>query len=229
MHRSIRSLSALASGLMLTAVLANAQLLLSGHTTGSFQDLTEENTTVTNSADGSSASFRTGVATEGSTQSRIAFENVEFNNVGSGQPIQVGLFDITNGVTVLGSGAETAQFDLGLHLTSPEMQTLALTTLTFHIDHTPNTPGAIPDTFGVTFEQPAPVQIQNTLVQFRVNVDPSEFQIAENGTTQKGDITVTFTPVPEPSTYAAWGAALLVGFVGYRRFRASRASPVAAA
>ncbi|HYD85173.1 MAG TPA: PEP-CTERM sorting domain-containing protein, partial [Opitutus sp.] len=28
--------------------------------------------------------------------------------------------------------------------------------------------------------------------------------------------------VPEPSTYAAWGAALLVGFVAYRRFRAGK-------
>ncbi|ACB77622.1 choice-of-anchor K domain-containing protein [Opitutus terrae] len=226
MLNRIRATSALALGLVLTAAAANAQLLLSGHTTGSFQDLSEANTTVTNAGDGSSATFQTGIATTGSTQSRIEFQNATFSDVGSGEPIQVGLFNITNGVTELGSGAPTAQFNLGLELNSPEMQQLVLSTITFHIDHTPNRPGAVPDTFAVTFNQPAPVKIQNTLVQFHVNVDPSEFPIAENGTIQKGDITVTFTPVPEPSTYAACGAALLVGLIGYRRFRATR-SPVA--
>ena len=84
----------------------------------------------------------------------------------------------------------------------------------------PNT--GIPDTFAVSFAQPAPLLIQDFLVQFHVNVDPLEFQIAENATIQKGDITVTFTPVPEPSTYAAWGVALLVGFVAFRRVRAGQ-------
>lgn len=227
MLNRIRATSALAFGLVLTAAAANAQLLLSGYTTGSFQDLSEANTTVTNSGDGSSATFQTGIATSGSMQSRIEFKNATFSDVGSGEPIQVGLFNITNGVTELGSGAPTAQFNLGLELNSPEMQQLVLSTITFHIDHTPNRPGAVPDTFAVSFNQPAPVKIQNTLVQFHVNVDPSDFQIVENGTLQKGDITVTFTPVPEPSTYAACGAALLVGLIGYRRLRTGR-GPIAA-
>lgn len=232
MHFGIRSASALALGLALTCTVANAQLLLSGHTTGSFDDLAEANTTVTNAPDGSSASYFTGIPVMGSTQSSIVFTNVAFANIGSGDPIQVGLFDITNGMTLIGSGGHTAQFNLGLELIAPEWQTIALTTINFHIDHTPNLPnGGIPDTFSVSFDQPAPLMIQDYLVQFHINVDPLDFQIAENTTLQKGDITVSFTPVPEPSTYAAWGAALLVGFVAYRRVRGGQASsslPVAA-
>jgi hypothetical protein len=223
MHLGIRSLSALALGLALTCTVANAQLLLSGHTTGSFDDLAEANTTVTNSADGSWATFRTGVPASGSTQSSIEFTNVAFNNVGSGEPIQVGLFEITNGMTNIGSGAPTARFNVGLQLTSPEWMEVAIATINFHIDHTPNLPNTgIPDTFAVSFEQPAALLIQDFLVQFHVNVDPLEFQIAENATITKGDITVSFTPVPEPSTYAAWGAALLVGFVAFRRIRGNQ-------
>jgi hypothetical protein len=231
MHFGIRSLSALALGLALTCTVANAQLLLSGTTTGSFDDLAEANTTVSNAPDGSWATFYTGIPAPGSTQSSIEFTSGSFTDIGSGDPIQVGLFEITNGRTWAGSGAHTARFNLGLALIAPEMQTVAISTIVFHIDHTLNTVGAIPDTFAVSFDQPAPILIQDYLVQFHINVDPLDFQVGEDATVQKGDITVTFTPVPEPSTYAAWGAALLVGFVAYRRVRGGQAEsslPVAA-
>lgn len=228
MHLSIRSLTALAMGLALTCSISHAQLLLSGHTIGSFDDLAEANTTVSNAPDGSWATFHTGIPVMGSTQSKIEFSNVTFSNVGSGEPIQVGLFNITNGMTAIGSGAPTAKFNIGLQLTGPVSQTVAISSVLFHIDHTPNLPGAIPDTFSVSFSQPSPVKIQNTLVQFHINVDPLDFQVAENATVQKGDITVSFTPVPEPATYAAWGAALLVGFVALRRIRGEREASVAA-
>ena len=223
MNLSLRSLSALALGCTLVGTAANAQLLLSGKTLGSFDDLAGANTTVTNAPDGSMAAFQTGVPTPGSTQTKIVFTNVSFANVGSGDPIQVGLFDITNGVTVAGSGAPTARFNISLQLTSPTMQELAVSTVLFHIDHTPNVSGAIPDTFSVSFNQPAPIVIENTLVQFRVNVDPLEFQLSEDDTVRKGDITVTFTPVPEPATYAAGATLLLLGLAAYRRRRNSKA------
>jgi hypothetical protein len=228
MHLRIRSLFALALGLALTCSVSQAQLLLSGHTIGSFDDLAEANTTVSNAPDGSWATFHTGIPVMGSTQSKIEFTNVTFNNVGSGEPIQVGLFNITNGMTAIGSGAPTAKFNIGLQLTSPVSEMVAISSILFHIDHTPNLPGAIPDTFSVSFSQPDPIKIQNTLVQFHINVDPLDFQVAENATVQKGDITVSFTPVPEPATYAAWGAALLVGFVALRRIRGEREASVAA-
>nr|WP_044891828.1 choice-of-anchor K domain-containing protein [Opitutus terrae] len=220
---------AAALGLALTCSLAHAQLLLSGYTTGSFVDLSEPNTTVSNAGDGSWATFHTGIAATGSTQSKIEFSNTTFTDVASGDPIQVGLFEITNGMTLIGSGAPTAQFNLGLELTSPVMQSVALTQITFHVDHTPNLPGAIPDTFSASFTQPTAMKIGDYLVQFHVNFDPAEFQVAENTMVQRGDITVSFTPVPEPATYAAWGAALLVGLVGYRRLRARSAASLPAA
>jgi hypothetical protein len=229
MYQRIRLISALACGLALAGGAAHAQLQLSGHTTGWFDDLAEANTSVTNSADHSHAVFQTGIASAGSTQSKIEFANASFSNVGSGEPIQVGLFDITNGKTLIGSGAPTARFHVGLHLTDPALQDMAVSTVTFHIDHTPNTPGAVPDTFSVSFDQPPPVKIQNTLVQFHLNVEPAEFQIREDATVQKGDITVTFTPVPEPSTYAACGAALLLGLIALRRFRGAKAGRLQAA
>jgi hypothetical protein len=232
MHQGIRSLSALALGLALTCTVANAQLLLSGWTTGSFDDLAEPNTTVVNAADGSAASFHTGIPYH-STQSKIEFVNSSFTDVGSGNPLQVGLFTITNGMTLLGSAAETASFNLGLQLTSPVWQTVAITPILFHIDNTPNGAIGVPDSFSVSFSQPAPIHIQNFLVQFHVNVTPLDFLVPENATVKKGDITVTFTPitpVPEPATYALWGSALLVGFVAYRRVRGGqdlRSLPVA--
>jgi hypothetical protein len=221
MTSTLRSLSALT----LTALLASAahgQLMLTGYTTGSFDDLGSPNTTVVNGAGGTSASFRTGIPATGSTQSSIEFANVNFSNVQSGEPIQVGLFNITNGMTVIGSGQQTAVFNLGLELTGPENLSLAIGQINFHIDHTPNLPALIPDTFAVTFNQPPPIQIQDTLVQFHISVDPQEFPLSENATVRKGDITATFTPVPEPSTYALGGSLLLIGIVGYRRFRGGR-------
>lgn len=222
MHTRIRLLTAAALGLALSCSLANAQLLLSGRTTGTFIDLAEANTTVTNAPDGSSASFYTGIPYGGSTQSSIVFENDTFTDVSYGDPIQVGLFVITNGRTLVGSGAPTAQFQLGLELTSPAFQEIAISTITFHIDHTPNEGGVNPDLFAVSFDQPAPVKIGDYLVQFHVHFDPTEFNIPENTFLQKGDVYVTFTPVPEPSTYAALGAAMLVGFVAFRRIRGGK-------
>lgn len=225
MHMRISSLLAAALGLALTCSVANAQLSLSGHTTGSFTDLAEANTTVSNGPGGSWATFKTGIPYGASTQSMIEFTNETFTNVVSGEPIQVGLFTITNGITLVGSGAPTALFNLGLQLTAPEWQAAAISTITFHIDHTPNMEGGIPDTFSVSFGQPAPLLIADYLVQFHVNFEPTEFQIAEGSAVTRGDVTVTFTPVPEPSTYAAFGAALMVGFVAFRRIRGNKTLP----
>ena len=220
MHSISRYFStAIVAALLSLPVVAPAQLMLSGHTTGSFDDLGSPNTTVVNSADGSAASYSTGIPVSGSVQSSIKFTNVNFANVVSGEPIQVGLFTIVNGMTEIGSGQQTAVFNLGLELSSPENLSLSIGAINFHIDHTPNLPALIPDTFSVSFDQPLPVLIQNTLVQFHINVDPLDFPLPENGTVRKGDITATFTPVPEPSTYAIGAAVLLLGVTAFRRLR----------
>ncbi len=225
MHsRLARVLSVAAAGLALTCSVAQAQLQLSGRTTGWFTDFGQPNTTVVNAADGSSAWFATGIPYLDSTQSSILFEGQSFTNVGSGDPIHVGLFTITNGITLLGSAAAEAEFQLGLELTSPVSDSLFLSTLTFAIDNTPNggvvgEGGGVPDSFGVTFVQPAPIKIGDSWVQFSIVYDPLETAVPEGESIVRGDIYVTFTPIPEPSTYALGGALLLVGVVAYRRFR----------
>lgn len=220
----------------MTCSVAHAQLTLSGSTTGWFTDFGQPNTTVTNAPDGSSALFATGIPYGSSTQSMIKFDAQSFTDVSSGEPIHVGLFTITNGVTLLGSAASQAEFNLGLKLTSPTSENLALTAFTFNIDNTPNqgtggAGGVVPDQFGVSFSQPAPMWIDNTLVKFTVVYDPMTTTVPEGSSVVRGDVYVTFTPVPEPSTYAIGGALLLVGLVAYRRFRRtpSDALPLAAA
>ena len=87
----------------------------------------------------------------------------------------MGLSNITNGMTAIGSGAPTARFNVGLQLTSPVWQTVAISTVLFHIDH-PESSGCDSDTFSVSFSQPDPIKVKNTLVQFDINVEPLDFQ-----------------------------------------------------
>lgn len=227
MHSRLHSLlTAAALGLALLVPAANAQLLLSGSTTGSFVDPSLPNTTVTNTP--TTALFSTGIPDTGSFQTSILFQNSTFVNAASGDPIQVGAFTITNGVTLLGSAAATATFNLGLQLTSPVATSFGLTQFVFAIDNTPNGPGGVPDSFGVSFVQPAPIWIDGTLVTFHVVYEPSETVVPEGSSIVRGDIYATFSPVPEPSTYALWGSALLIGVVAWRRFRPSAAPDVVA-
>jgi len=232
MHTRIRILIATAFGLALACSAAKAQLMLSGSTTGSFSDLGEANTIVTNAADGSSALFVTGIpylpANPTDTPTSIRFDSSTFTDVSSGENIQVGLFTIHNGADMLGSDAASAVFHLGLQLTSPVSAPVSLGTISFSIDNTPNGPGAVPDTFAATFSQPPPVWINGTKVSFKINFTPTDIIVPENTTVVKGNVSVffsQFTPVPEPSTYAIFGAALLLGLVALRRFRADKLLP----
>ena len=214
------SLSASALGLALTFSGAQAQQFLSGWTTGHFETKSRPHTTVNNGSN--SATFKTGKPFGGSTPSKIGFTAATFNSVDSGQPIHLGLFEFTNGIIWGGTGASTVKFHLGLAITAPEMQVIEIGTITFHLDHTRNFPGDVDDGFSATFVPHAPVRIQNSLVQFSLDVTPLAFQLPENGTLFKTDITMSFAPVPEPSTYAAWIAASSLVFAVYLRVRAQR-------
>src|SRR5690606_36690756 len=127
-----RTLPSLTIAFLLTGAEASAKHMLTRDTTGSFDDLGQPNTTVVNAADGSSATFHTGIPVMGSTQSSVSFTNVDFMNVESGEPIQVGLFHILNGMTEIGSGQQTAVLNLGLDLTGPESLSLAIGSINFH-------------------------------------------------------------------------------------------------
>jgi hypothetical protein len=208
-----------AIGLAFLGSTARADLVLSGETTGSFVDMGQPNTTVVNNPGADTALWESGIPEPPSTlQTSILFQGQDFTDVTSGEAIDVGLFTIHNGIDELHSTADTAVFNLGLALTSPSSSDVALTTFTFDINNTPNNPSLKPDQYGVTFTEPGPEVIDGNLVQFNVVFSPPIISVGEGMTTTRGDVFVTFTPVPEPSTYALWGALLVGGIIVYRRF-----------
>lgn len=212
---------------VLTGPLAHAQLLLSGKLTGEFTDSPGPNDTIYNAPDGSSAWFKSGIPEKATDlQTAIEFSQKDFTDIGPGL-VADDIFKVTNGRTLLHSTATDAHFDLTLELTSPSSHS-SLLSIPFTIENTPNGDGNVDDVYGITAGPIAPFMIDNYKVQFTF-VAPDSFTIHENNSAYVGQLYVNFTPVPEPSTYAAAGAALLMGLVGFRTFRRRQAAstPVA--
>jgi hypothetical protein len=209
-----------ALGLALLGTTAKADLVLSGETTGSFESApitpSTATVTITNDSTTDTALWQSGVGDPGAPTS-ILFQGEDFVDVTSGMPIDVGLFTIHNGIDELGTTADDAFFDLGLNLTTPVTESVFLTTFDFGINNTPNNPSLKPDTYSVNFTEPPPMYVDDYLVKFNVVFSPPVIAVGEGDTTTRGDVFVTFTPVPEPSTYALWGALLLGGIIAYRR------------
>lgn len=218
------------------ALAAGAQALtLSGSTAGFFEGVSSGNTTITNTVDGSFASFRTGKPVPNSFKSGVVFNGSDFTGISSGDTFALGVIKYYNGVTKIGTSSADALFDFYISLDNPAMSPILLTTVTFGIDATINdSHNKNPDSFTASFTQPAPVWIDGTWVKFTINDLPASTKVKENSIVQLADVTVTFlTPVPEPATYGLMGALGLIGLAGYRRFRAQRGSsamaPMAAA
>jgi hypothetical protein len=210
-----------AMGLAILAPMAKADLSISGKTTGSFETVTivppTATVTIVNNSALDSALWETGVPAVGGPTS-ILFQGQDFTDVTSGEAIDVGLFTIHNGIDFVGTDADDAFFDLGLDLTSPVSDTLLLTTFDFGIVNTPNMGTLVPDHYTVAFSPPPPMIIDGNLVKFAVVFAPPVLTVGEGDTITRGDVTVAFTPVPEPATYALWGALLIGGVIAYRRF-----------
>lgn len=234
MHLSLKSLLA-TSVLGLAAVVpAQGQLLLSGSSHGTFVAPDHANTVVTN---GSPVSlFESGIPYRASdTQTSIRFTGESFSGVGDGDRLDLGQIDITNGMTLLGSTATSAAMDLYLNLPANGIAGFKLTTLMFAIDNTANNGTAVPDLFLIGHTGANPLWVNGRLVQFDLQLTNPAFltapgaAIAEGSTGMEGLFAhVHFSPVPEPSTYAAWAAAVLLGLIGYRRFRGAGTLPAAA-
>lgn len=232
MHSITRLLSLKTARVALAAALlssvAHAQLLLSGRVTGNFTDTPGPHDTIYNAPDGSSAWFKSGIP-EHSTdkQTSIEFSQKLFTDIGPGL-VADNLFKITNGRTLLHSTATAAHFDLKLELTAPEMQNHLLTSIPFTIENTPNGPDphSVDDLYTISSGPIAPFKVGDYLVQFKFTA-PDSFTIHENQSLDVGRLDVTFTPVPEPSTYAAAGAALMIGLIGFRTLRRRRAEAAA--
>lgn len=216
------ALGALVAFTLLSA--AHAQLFLSGHLTGEFTNDLGPNDTLFNAPDGSSAWFRSGnTYGEGSVQTEIAFTQKNFTDVGSGSLVADDIFEVTNGRNLLNSTATAASFDLHITLTSPEAHSGLLTSIPFVIENTPNNGALIDDMFEISSSPIEAFDYAGYRLQFQF-VAPNAFSLAENQSTNVGALYVTFTPVPEPATYAAGGAALLIGLIGYRALRRRKTS-----
>jgi len=233
MKNRLRILVGSAIGL---ALAAGAQALtLTGSTAGFFEGVSSGNTTITNTMDGSFASFRTGKPVSGSFKSGVEFTGSSFAGISSGDTFALGSLKYFNGITKIGTSSAEALFDFYINLSDPTNSTFPLTTIKFGIDATiNNADNKNPDLFTASFTQPAPVLIDGTWVKFTINNLPASKNVKENTTETLADVTVTFlNPVPEPATYGLMGALGLMGLAGYRRFRASRGgstmAPMAAA
>jgi hypothetical protein len=213
-------------GLTLLGSGATAALVLTGNTAGAFEGVSSGNTVITNSPDGLTASYRTGVPVSGSFQSGILFTGQNFANVSDGDVFSLGMLTYYNGITKIGTSSANAMLDFMIHLDNPVVDTFLLTTITFGIDATVNSPGnLVPDQFTASFSQPDPILVDGTWVSFIIGDLPEFSLVGENLVVQLADVTVQFrsmSPVPEPSTYGLFGAVATLGLVGYRRYRAKR-------
>lgn len=220
-------------GFAALAAPAQAQLTLSGKAYGTFADELLPNTTVTNST--TTSVFSSGIPYQPSdTPTSITYNGNTFTDVGDGGAIALGILNFKNGVTLLDSTATTASLDLFLDL-SPVggPAALKLTTMSFNLLNTPNNPiGDVPDLYSLSYTEPAVVWLENAKITFSLVftdgafLTPAGKPISENGEITTGDIFahIEITPIPEPSTYAFAGVAVL-GIVALLR---RRRNPLAA-
>lgn len=228
--KSTLAVGALALALALPA---HAQLTISGSSHGDFFDPGQLHTTVTNGP--VISLFESGVpyrpnAPHFDTKTSIKFTGQTFTDLGDGDIAHLGQVNIKNGVTLLGTTAGWAAMDLFLNIPASGVWDFKLTTLLFTIDNTANTNGsAVPDLFFIGYTEPAALKLPEALVTFDLWFSKPAFSTGAGASINEGksatdDIyaTLNFTPVPEASTYALWGAALLVGLVAIRRVRTEK-------
>jgi hypothetical protein len=216
MHPLLRShLLPLVVATTLAGPAAHAQLLLSGNVTGMFTDSSSANTTVYNAPDNSYNSFESGIPYYGGDPATtIEFWKQSFTDIGPGL-VADDLFKVTNGLNERNSTAGAAHFNLTLNLTDPEASNHLLA-IPFTITNTKDEPYApVDDAYTLSAGSIAPFVVDGYRVQFTFNA-PHSFTVSERDSAYVGSLWVTFTPVPEASTFALAGAALLAGLIVYR-------------
>jgi hypothetical protein len=205
---------------------AHAQLSLTGSTHGVFTPPVVPFTTVVNGP--VISTFASGIpSTPHEFKTSVKFTGSNFAGVQSGDSFSLGTVKITNGVTKLGSTATMATMDLLLNIPAKGVTNFNLTTLSFALDNTSNNGFQnVPDLFFIGNSTPNTLKVANTLVLFNVGYTDWSYNtlpghpIPERKSGTVGLVAdVRFVPVPEPSTYALFGALGLVSVVAYRRFR----------
>lgn len=158
--------------------------------------------------------------------SQITFTGDTFAGVGDGDTFDLGLVKVKNGITLFDTAAADATMDLFLTLPDYGVSDFKLTTLLFEITHSTNFPGLVADLYYIGYTAPALLNIGGNIVSFDLGFTDPDFNLPPGEAIHelhKENVglyaTVAFTPVPEPSTYAAFAALGLMGLVAAKRYR----------
>jgi hypothetical protein len=239
MNTFIKSVLAMATlGAAIALPSANAQLLLAGNAYGVFANPGLAHTTVTNGPVVSL--FESGVPYRPKkpyfdTKTSIKYTGTSFAGIDDGDVLNLGLLNMVNGITKIHTTASSASMDLYLNMPGNGVPNFKLTTLLFTIDNTNNNGTKnIPDLFYVGHTLVNPFMVHHRTVTLDLAFTNPAFSTGAGATIPESKSApdgiyaiVHFSPVPEASTYALWGSALLVGVALTRRMRLSRAGNVA--
>ena len=226
MNTKIKSVIAAASVLALSAISANAQLLLN-HSQGTFSNIVGASTVTGSGLDLASTTIWTPsspseIFSVTSTNQNLG---VNFGGANLGNALKVDTWSLdrfgSSTVGILTSFDFTLKLDFGpiggpiaggYDLAITERVTLSLSGSTLVYTLTQLSPS-----IGI-------VNVGGTLYNFEIAADGTGGSLfastgSTNGTT---NINLVFTAVPEPSTYALFGVVALMGVVAVRRFRSSK-------
>jgi hypothetical protein len=201
---------------LLGANVASAQLFMSG----SFAGPTPANSIISNTAN--SDAFSTGVSQGQPPAAGRNAVRVNATNPNSpvafvpAAPIAMGNLVYSNRSNHSAQAFSTA-YNLTLNFTGGV--SVVLNPIVFALDTT--APGGLGnDQFGAVSGQFGQVTVAGDVYDYFISGLSSTFIAEGTATSAPVALFITFTPIPEPSTYGLIGAAGLIGLVVYRRRRA---------
>lgn len=238
---TIKSVLAAASVLALSAVSANAQLLISS-VTSSFNNFANggasaaANTSATTGV--GSSSFFTGSPTNPFGNPPDIKTGTSFASAGAangpGFPVSpaptfdvvLGNFNWQNGVTDAGTSYLNADFNFSFTITTNAGVFAVNRTSTITFDG-PILDGAndqfiFTNVAGGTFSTLTQVYNYGIFVVDVNSNDASNVSLGEQASANTRLVLRVLSPVPEPSTYALFGVVALMGMVAVRRFRSAK-------
>jgi hypothetical protein len=232
-----RALGLLLAFAALAAPVARAQLI-TGKFWGKFEPLLPGDrgfgfTSITNTS--VQSIFRTGQQFGGGGVTTLTFTDRLFSGKGDGDLLGANFLNLLNAPTRADTAADHAFVDIFMNIPAHGIHNWLLTTLDIGVDNTLNIgSGGIPDLFLISFAPLNSFTFGTTKVSFSLDFPPGfevspGAQIPERHSARTGELFVHFaSAIPEPSTYAAWGALLLLSLAGYRRIRSRGLRPMAA-
>lgn len=212
---------------------AQAQLVITGSTYGTFEPTAQPNTVIVNGP--VTSTFAAGIPyRKFDHKTSIIFTGSMFTGVDSGDTFSLGTVKFNNGITKLHSTAKTAKMDLFLNIPGHGVSNFKVTTLLFGLDNTDNHGVQnIADLYYIGHTLPNTLKFKDGLAIFNIGLTDPSYGIAPGhpvGENHSGTVGITaevqLVPVPEASTYATCAALGLVGAAGLRRLRRSKSVQV---